>query len=461
MEMRVLTDVIKMARWWLHVETKNMSNVCVALFAAAMVVTTSGFPLTINGLGNGTVAGSGRAAPLAGMETMGLAIPQANKVYVVRAPPLAWRPEVFWNLPLLGRKISFGVILSRHGCGCVASVYLVGMPAVGGDQAPMPGPNGDYYCDANKANGEWCPEIDIMEANARAFYVAPHGCVRNGLDFTSCDTAGCAQRIDSTGNVYGPGAQYKINTHLPFTVNAEFVADGTTLVDIVVTVVQLQSTGITSIVSMEFAAQCGSEYIAGLSQSVAAGMTLVISNWAGRSTEWLDGQSCGARTAATCVGDPKLPVWGFSIEPPVDASTEACQLPALADVSDTVADYSQCGGSSSTSIGTVCAPTCREGLLPVIGSCGPEGLWEPQEPHCSQVSYVTHKDTSYADDSDTSGNMYYIWADSIDYCVAACIYSYSAGCRAATFVEEKSRCNLMSTTRDFKAPGVTGITFSW
>jgi len=48
--------------------------------------------------------------------------------------------------------------MSNVGCSCNAALYFVSMPGVGADYKPAKGTASDYYCDANKVNGNWCWE---------------------------------------------------------------------------------------------------------------------------------------------------------------------------------------------------------------------------------------------------------------------------------------------------------------
>ena len=88
------------------------------------------------------------------------------------------------------------------------------MPAYNPDGSANKGQDGDFYCDANDVGGNWCPEMDIMEANMFGWRTTPHKCdAPQGKHFNNCDRGGCGkslEQIDRHG--FGPGSQYRINT---------------------------------------------------------------------------------------------------------------------------------------------------------------------------------------------------------------------------------------------------------
>jgi hypothetical protein len=122
--------------------------------------------------------------------------------------------DMFTWFHLLGKTIQFTVDLSNVGCGCNAALYLVSMPGCSS------GESGDYYCDANAVGGQWCPEIDIMEANLKAFQVTPHICYgqQSWCQWNSCDQGG-------EGFNFRDGGYSQINAYLPFNVTTYFITD--------------------------------------------------------------------------------------------------------------------------------------------------------------------------------------------------------------------------------------------
>eukprot|EP01084_Bolivina_argentea_P056502 103412_1 len=129
-----------------------------------------------------------------------------------------YSPYIFQEYKLTGKTLSFTANLSSIGCSCNAAVYFTTIPGYGSDGKPNPGGQGDYYCAANGGNGEFCWELDILEANKYALQVTPHTCKQNpGGYITSCDGIGCGTNtfyVNSKG--FGPGTDYIINTLNPF-----------------------------------------------------------------------------------------------------------------------------------------------------------------------------------------------------------------------------------------------------
>jgi len=80
---------------------------------------------------------------------------------------------------------------------------------------------GDYYCDANFVNNNFCPEYDLHEGNKYTMvstfhtcdYVAPHF-------FPNCDRAGCgtnAYNVNPT--IMCPEDRCTINTNKPYVIS--------------------------------------------------------------------------------------------------------------------------------------------------------------------------------------------------------------------------------------------------
>ena len=66
------------------------------------------------------------------------------------------------------------------------------MPGYNSGQSPEPGEGGDYYCDANKVGGNYCPEYDNFEGNKYTMASTLHTCNYIPPNFYDwCDGGGC------------------------------------------------------------------------------------------------------------------------------------------------------------------------------------------------------------------------------------------------------------------------------
>mmetsp|Transcript_42148 Transcript_42148/g.83799 ORF Transcript_42148/g.83799 Transcript_42148/m.83799 type:complete len:234 (-) Transcript_42148:123-824(-) len=204
-------------------------------------------------------------------------------------------------LQLLGRTLRYTVDLSGAGCGCNAALYLVAMP-----QVKHPTACGDYYCDANAICGARCVEIDIQEANTRAWYTSVHAAE---------DPAGHgggygAGRRTWNATEYGPNGTC-IDTDQPFQVAATFARAKLTSGPLGALEVTLSQVGkpCPLTVRIDKYPQPGGELdgFDEISKALEGGMTPVVSYWgAGESMRWLDGPGidnegpCGAENASRC-----------------------------------------------------------------------------------------------------------------------------------------------------------------
>jgi len=143
-----------------------------------------------------------------------------------------WDPNTYFKPNLLGGSMEYDVNLSEVTCGCNAALYLVGMPGVGSDGMPFVSGDGMHYCDANRVDGNYCPEFDIMEANNIAYRAIEHVCDapdENGF-YDSCDHTGqCYVDVildyPASDKVYGPGSEFDINTNNEFHIRIDFETD--------------------------------------------------------------------------------------------------------------------------------------------------------------------------------------------------------------------------------------------
>lgn len=214
------------------------------------------------------------------------------------------------GIPLLGKKFIYTTDVSQAGCGCNAALYLVSMK----QNSEVSGCE-DYYCDANSVCGVRCDEIDIQEANKFAWHSALH---------RYDDGNGLAQGFggwarDMTSAEYGPGARC-IDTNSPFKVEVSFpVGNAGRLASMDVRLSQQGKPCDVSFRMDSYSHDAGFEH---LSQSLAAGMTPVISYWKASDMLWLDGPGAGGgpcqQDDMACGTAPSFS--GFAIED-LEAST--------------------------------------------------------------------------------------------------------------------------------------------
>lgn len=235
-----------------------------------------------------------------------------------------WRPEGLAQLKLLGNMLTFTVDLSAVGCACNLKMFLHSAPAL--DWVGKPDPGGDrgeqppYYCDANAVGGQWCPEVDIMEANNHVFQATLHKCDATSSQghYEQCDRGGCGESTKDRDDAYGPGEKYEIDTTRPFHVQTEFFEGLGVLVGMRTT---LQQGGKQIVMSHR---ECLPGYLAKMSGSLAEGMSLRMTYWGddAENMAWLDKPICGVSQA--CSGSSagaatisnvtvgRLPAWTFS-----------------------------------------------------------------------------------------------------------------------------------------------------
>lgn len=106
-------------------------------------------------------------------------------------------PENLLSWNLIGKSIRYYVDLSALGCGCMAGVYLTGMPSFN-SQCPW------GYCDATMGQGcaSNCQEMDLLMGNSR-FVLSNPQASRAGKQ--SQWGAACRQWPDA--NKYGQGRE--------------------------------------------------------------------------------------------------------------------------------------------------------------------------------------------------------------------------------------------------------------
>mmetsp|Transcript_18375 Transcript_18375/g.35429 ORF Transcript_18375/g.35429 Transcript_18375/m.35429 type:complete len:480 (-) Transcript_18375:429-1868(-) len=224
-----------------------------------------------------------------------LTLPHNSGYSIMTGCKQKWDPKEFFMFKVLDRTLSYTVDLSKVGCGCNLALYMVqapgldiaGNPSVGDCEDDSP-----YYCDANKVCGQWCPEMDIMEANIKAFQATPHSCdapTPTG-HYSNCDRSGCGLSTRDIPNSYGPGDTFQIDTTKPFDVETTWQAN-----NMITKLVQGAS-----IVTLDHS-NCGAS-LGGMAAAMTSGMSVRITYWGSdaNTMAWLDSPPCGSEV---CSGD--------------------------------------------------------------------------------------------------------------------------------------------------------------
>jgi len=204
-----------------------------------------------------------------------------------------WEPKEFFQFKLLDRTLSYTVDLSKVGCGCNLALYMVQAPGLDIAGDPSVGECEDdspYYCDANKVCGQWCPEMDIMEANIKAFQATPHSCdaPTSTGHYNNCDRNGCAASTRNIPYSYGPGGANQIDTTKPFDVETTWKNN-----NMITKLVQGAN-----VVTLDHG-NCGAS-LGGMAAAMTSGMSVRMTYWGSDpgTMAWLDSPPCGGEVCS-------------------------------------------------------------------------------------------------------------------------------------------------------------------
>ena len=220
-----------------------------------------------------------------------------------------YTPSSFAGFTLLGKEFEYTVDRSTVGCSCNSALYTVSMPGYDVDQQPDESSWGNYYCDANRVAGVWCPEMDISEANRFTMASVPHRCSDpHGLYYPECDRAGCGTKVfEENEMAMGPSEDFIIDTTKPYKHITAFetLADGK--------LSAIKNTLSQEDRSFEFYACGNQEYLEDMTDYLANDMAIVFSQWGSdrNSMYWLDGMTgcnddCDLEAAKTIYSDLKI-----------------------------------------------------------------------------------------------------------------------------------------------------------
>lgn len=171
----------------------------------------------------------------------------------------------------------------------------------------------DYYCDAAKVCGLSCVEIDIQEANTRAWFSTVHA---------SDDLAGLgggygATRSTWNSSQYGVGGSC-IDTTRPFSVSASFPIDSNGSLSALVVTLSQDSKPCPLSVRVDSYAPLNRRGLDELTVALRAGMTPIVSYWGdGEDLQWMDGPGpdsqgpCAAEEPKKCGESVRF--WGFVV----------------------------------------------------------------------------------------------------------------------------------------------------
>ena len=232
----------------------------------------------------------------AGSTTSGSSITMENgaNVQIASYASDTYDPDMFVKYNLEGATVSFTADYSGLSCSCNGAFYFVTMPALDSNGDATGGEYGNYYCDANDVNGEWCWEMDVMEANMYTSATTPHKCYQTPGSVTySCDTAGCPTNCYYDNNSgFCPSSSCVINTKNSFDFSIEFGSSQYS-----VTMSQNgENFNFDACTSSSY--HYDSNYISDMNTALSYGMTLVLSSWGSTysTMSWLDSMT-------GCTGD--------------------------------------------------------------------------------------------------------------------------------------------------------------
>jgi hypothetical protein len=197
-----------------------------------------------------------------------------------------------------GNTYRITVDLSKTTCNCNAAAYLVQMSS-------------NSYCDAQGSGSTLCGELDIVEANTRAFQATVHS---NTGD--NPGKWGCAWNVKS-GQGYGPGGG-NIDTSKPYTVDFAFTKSSAGTVNgIKIKLSQSGKPGLSTTLTDGTCSWLTSTYISSLAKILKNNnWVLAMSYWSG-GMDWLDGCSNGV----TCPSSSTITFSGLQLNSGITALT--------------------------------------------------------------------------------------------------------------------------------------------
>ena len=154
------------------------------------------------------------------------------------------------------------------------------MPGYAPSGEPDPGDKGNYYCDANKVWGQYCWEMDTIEANMHTMQVTAHSCGTAPGKYTdACDTAG-ARRNSWFADPLGLCAEDNcvIDSRKPFRHVQSFITDNND------SLIRIENRLLQGTQVFAFNGTSDQAYLARMSEALREGMVLTFQLW---GSSWL------------------------------------------------------------------------------------------------------------------------------------------------------------------------------
>jgi hypothetical protein len=246
-----------------------------------------------------------------------------------RCSPGYFDNEEYATIRLLGKRMRYTVDLSSLGCGCNAAFYLTNMR-----QNYNKTSCGDFYCDAMSVCGVACMEVDIQEANKRAWASTMH--MPDDAPGVSMGYGGGTNytgRRDWDSSQYGPGGACIDTTAAPVDVTVDFpVARNGSFMGMVITLGQAGHNCKLSSRIRRYHLD-GRDALSAVADALQAGMTPVISYWSSKEMLWMDGK--GDDELGPCAEDfprscpESVSFYNFAIEPSLALEPEEVDEPAV------------------------------------------------------------------------------------------------------------------------------------
>ena len=207
---------------------------------------------------------------------------------IARVERQDFAPDMYEDFKLLGSQLEYTVDMSNVPCSCNAALYFLKMPGYDASQNPAPSAGGNYYCDAMKVGGYYCPDMDVAEANKYATAITAHKCdTPEGKFYKECDVVGCGKNsYENNPKAMCPSDDCTINTNSPYRHIIKFL-EGTDGV-----LAKIENTFEQNGKSYTFTSCKDAKYLDLFSEDTR-NLVMTVSLWGNdhKTMEWLDGMT--------------------------------------------------------------------------------------------------------------------------------------------------------------------------